>query len=153
IERLSVANRAFLFTNAVPNPFVADTADHLPIAQFGWHLDSLSVPTAAPMVSGDFGTGDLFTILPNGNVAQVPTGAIASCLDSNLPAGYFCREVLIHNGVPCPGPGPCPGGTSNQTITNLLPTVRSTAVTIWVRVIRVGETFREAAVQSQVIVQ
>jgi hypothetical protein len=138
IERLRLANRSSLFPgHAIPR---TQSPDLLDIAQGEWKIDD-STPTA-----NDLGTGAIFEVHPNGGITQNP-GVFSSCAADSIPEGLYCREVLIQQDVPVPDTA------LNLTISQSLPGLRSAAVTVWVRVLRKGETRQAAVVQSQVMVQ
>lgn len=138
IERLRLANRSSFFPAPNPNPGVQQV-ELLAPAQGGWTMD-----TSNPSL-GDLGTGGLFRISPNGNILRENQSGITGCDQTSIPDGAFCREVLIHADVP--------GTALNGPLRLSLPGIRTSAVTVWVRVLRKGEPVGAAAVQAQVLVQ
>ncbi len=78
----------------------------------------------------------LFEVHEDGVVTPVNLQA-ASCADAAIPAGTFCRETVVLNGVPFTGAN----------------AVSGIGRTVWVRVSRAGDPAHRAVVQREVVVQ
>jgi len=145
IQRLMLADKSQLpnmvgGVQTVPDGVLPPS---LGIAVAPWVIDpspgdfSVSLP-------GDLGVGAVFRVLPDGEIRPV-AGAFASCTDSTIPDGAYCRELLLQGSLPLPT-------TVNAQVQNSINATGARSFTLWVRTFRKGESLSLAVVERKVII-
>ncbi len=135
-QRLWLASKSTLLSQAVDRP--ATPPPDIAPGTAPWRVD------ATPAVANDPSSGAYFELSATGEVKPV-TGIAAgtACTAAAVPAGTYCREVLVTRGLP----RDVPAGASA-----LLPP-GSQPMTVWTRVWRKGEDPANAVVHNEVFVQ
>ena len=108
-----------------------------------WVIDPSTPDTTVPG-PGDLGKGAVFSISPNGDVHPI-TGTFSSCADPAIPAGAYCREVLLHNRLPL-------ATGANATIQTNLDAAGAQSSTLWVRISRTGDSLGFAVFERKLVV-
>jgi prepilin-type N-terminal cleavage/methylation domain-containing protein len=106
--------------------------------------DSTAIPSNGPM-PGDLGVGAVFRVLPDGEIRPL-AGTFTSCADSTIPAGAYCREVLLQNKLVLPG------SARNTQMQAQIDAVNARTTTLWIRISRKGEAANFAVVERKVLV-
>jgi len=106
--------------------------------------DPSSIPPTGP-IPGDLGTGAVFWVWADGEIRPI-AGSFLSCADPAIPAGAYCREVLLHNRLALPG------SAQNSQVQGNLDAVNARSSTLWIRVSRKGESPSLAVVERKALV-
>jgi prepilin-type N-terminal cleavage/methylation domain-containing protein len=118
-------------------------APSLVVGAAPWAIDPSAGDFSVNM-PGDLGSGSVFRVLPDGQIRPI-SGTFTSCTDVNIPAGAYCRELLLQGSLPLPT-------TANAQVQNSLNATGARSFTLWVRVSRMGEASSLAVVERKVIV-
>jgi prepilin-type N-terminal cleavage/methylation domain-containing protein len=107
--------------------------------------DPTAIPSTGPM-PGDLGVGAVFRVLPDGEIRPI-AGTFSSCADPTIPAGAYCRELLLQNKLVLPG------SALNTQMQAQIDAVNARTTTLWIRISKKGEisTFF-AVVERKVLV-
>lgn len=108
-----------------------------------WVIDPSAPDTSVPG-PGDLGIGAVFSLSPNGDVHPL-TGTFTSCADPNIPAGAYCREVLLQSKLPL-------ATAANSTIQANLDAAGAQSSTLWVRISKKGDNLGFAVFERKVLV-
>ena len=151
IQRLLLADKTLLPAmvgglQTVPNTLVATT---VAVGGAPWVIDpsapdSTAIPSTGPM-PGDLGVGAVFRVLPDGEIRPI-AGTFTSCADATIPAGAYCRELLLQNKLVLPASAP------NTQLQALVDAVNARTTTLWIRISRKGEPGNFAVVERKVLV-
>jgi type II secretory pathway pseudopilin PulG len=145
MQRLLLADKIRLPTMVGGLQTISDTLYPPSVAIGGapWVIDP-STPDSAVPGPGDLGKGAVFSLSPNGDVHPL-TGTFTSCADPAIPAGAYCREVLLHNRLPLATAG-------NATVQANLDAAGAQSSTLWIRISRKGDSFGFAVFERKVLV-
>jgi type II secretory pathway pseudopilin PulG len=149
IQRLLLADKILLPAIVGGLQTVTINARDVAVGSAPWIIDpSAPDPTAIPATGpmpGDLGVGAVFRVLPDGEIRPL-AGTFTSCADATIPAGAYCREVLIQNKLVLSGSAP------NAQIQAQVDAVNARTTTLWIRVSRKGEPATFAVVERKVLV-
>ena len=145
MQRLLLADKIRLPTMVGGLQTISDTLYPPSVAIGGapWVIDP-STPDSAVPGPGDLGKGAVFSLSPNGDVHPL-TGTFTSCADPAIPAGAYCREVLLHNRLPLATAG-------NATVQANLDAAGAQSFTLWIRISRKGDSLGFAVFERKVLV-
>lgn len=145
IQQLLLIDKSQLpnLVGGVQTVATAVLAHRLGIGAAPWGIDPSAGDFSVNM-PGDLGSGSVFRVLPDGQIRPI-AGTFTSCTDVNIPAGAYCREVLLQGSLPLPI-------TGNAPVQNSLNATGARSFTLWVRVSRMGEAAPEAAVTERKVI-
>ncbi len=145
MQRLLLADKSRLPTMVGGLQTISDTLypPSVAVGSAPWVIDP-STPDSAVPGPGDLGKGAVFSLSPNGDVHPI-TGTFTSCADPAIPAGAYCREVLLHNRLPL-------ATAANATIQANLDAAGAQSSTLWVRISRKGDSLGFAVFERKVLV-
>jgi hypothetical protein len=145
MQRLLLANKSQLPTMVGGLQTISNTLypPSVAVGAAPWVIDPSTPDTTVPG-PGDLGKGAVFSISPNGDVHPI-TGTFSSCADPAIPAGAYCREVLLHNRLPL-------ATGANATIQTNLDAAGAQSSTLWVRISRTGDSLGFAVFERKLVV-
>ena len=138
VQRVLLTNKAEL--TGIPAAWTPDPTQAI--------VNANNTPTPRPVPDPDIdlSVGAYFSVLPNGEIAQINLPAGTPCTSPLLPSGAYCRELMVTPGMPngasMPSGGAWPG--LNGVVA---------PQTYWIRVYRRGQNVNQALVYQQVLMQ
>jgi hypothetical protein len=155
-QRLTLLNKTSLQSGGagmvpVPQPEPLPGLKEAAAGAGSWIVD----PSAPSVIAGttdgvaDLGTGAYFLLEGSGRIRYATVDAGTACED--VPANYYCREILVTQGLPVAVGAVKAGGTDlGDNAAIIAGTSRS--YTVWTRVSKGGD-LRHAVVGWKVVIQ
>ena len=137
VQRVLLTNKAEL--NSIPAAWTPDPTQTIVNA------NNTPTPRPVPDPDMDLSVGAYFILLPSGEITQLNLPAGSACSSSLLPAGAYCREVMVTPGMP--NGGALPSGGAWPALNGVV-----APQTYWIRVYRKGNP-NQAVVYEQVLMQ